>query len=147
MPLTFRWVPDEFLGDQLVRMAKGEGENRTTPALVFCFNRDECWSVAEQMKGLPLVSAAHQAALHAEINKLDWTQGVGPKFKQMLHRGVGVHHAGMLPKYRRVVEDLFEQKLLAVAVCTETPPAWPRRPGRPGCGAGSAPAAAAATPQ
>jgi hypothetical protein len=38
----------------------------------------------------------------------------------MLHRGVGVHHAGMLPKYRRVVEDLFTRKLLAVVVCTET---------------------------
>src|SRR3954447_14338966 len=40
--------------------------------------------------------------------------------KQMLHRGVGVHHAGMLPKYRRVVEELFTRKLLAVVVCTET---------------------------
>ena len=38
----------------------------------------------------------------------------------MLHRGVGVHHAGLLPKYRRVVEELFEKKLLAVVVCTET---------------------------
>jgi hypothetical protein len=38
----------------------------------------------------------------------------------MLRRGVGVHHAGLLPKYRRAVEDLFEKKLLAVAVCTET---------------------------
>src|SRR5262249_45720315 len=52
--------------------------------------------------------------------KLDWTQGVGPKMKQMLHRGVGVHHAGMLPKYRRVVEDLFARKMLAAAICTET---------------------------
>ncbi len=54
------------------------------------------------------------------MDKLDWTKGVGPKLKQMLRRGVGVHHAGLLPKYRRVVEDLFEKKLLAVAVCTET---------------------------
>src|SRR5438552_17458784 len=38
----------------------------------------------------------------------------------MLHRGVGVHHAGLLAKYRRVVEDLFNRKLLAVVVCTET---------------------------
>src|SRR5207249_592993 len=44
----------------------------------------------------------------------------GPKLRQMLRRGVGVHHAGMLPKYRRTVEDLFERKLLAVCVCTET---------------------------
>ncbi len=35
-------------------------------------------------------------------------------------RGVGVHHAGVLPKYRRIVEELFQQKLLSVAVCTET---------------------------
>ena len=34
--------------------------------------------------------------------------------------GVGVHHAGLLPKYRRVVEELFEKKLLSVALCTET---------------------------
>src|SRR5207244_4521325 len=76
--------------------------------------------VAEQLKGLPLLSGEQRTLLHAEVNKLDWTQGVGPKLKQMLHRGVGVHHAGLLPKYRRVIEDLFERKLLAVAVCTET---------------------------
>jgi superfamily II DNA/RNA helicase len=120
VPLTFRWIPDEFLGDQLVHMAKGEGPNRTTPALVFCFNRDECWSVAEMLKGLDLLAPGVKTPLNAEVDKLDWTRGVGPKLKQMLRRGVGVHHAGMLGKYRRVVEDLFEKKLLAVAVCTET---------------------------
>src|SRR5262245_8624018 len=31
VPLTFRWVGDEFLGEQLVKMVKGEGEGRTTP--------------------------------------------------------------------------------------------------------------------
>src|SRR5205814_10361225 len=71
-------------------------------------------------KELALSSASQRSLLHAEINILDWTQGVGPKMKQMLHRGVGVHHAGLLPKYRRTVEDLFERKLLAVAICTET---------------------------
>jgi superfamily II DNA/RNA helicase len=120
VPLTFRWIPDEFLGDQLVGMARGEGPNRMTPALVFCFNRDECWSVAEMLKGLDLLAPGVKPTLNAEVDRLDWTRGVGPKLKQMLRRGVGVHHAGMLGKYRRVVEDLFEKKLLAVAVCTET---------------------------
>jgi superfamily II DNA/RNA helicase len=120
VPLTFRWVPDEFLGDQLVRMAKGEGEGRTTPALVFCFNRDECWSIAEMLKGLDLLAPGVRSQLNAEVDRLEWHEGVGPKLKQMLRRGVGVHHAGLLPKYRRIVEDLFEKKLLAVAVCTET---------------------------
>jgi superfamily II DNA/RNA helicase len=120
VPLTFRWVGDEFLGDQLVRMAKGEGDARTTPALVFCFNRDECWSVAENLKGLDLLASGVRGPLNAAIDKLEWKEGVGPKLQQMLRRGVGVHHAGLLPKYRRVVEDLFQKKLLAVAVCTET---------------------------
>jgi superfamily II DNA/RNA helicase len=120
VPLTFRWIADEFLGDQLVHMAKGEGENRTTPALVFCFNRVECWSVAEMLKGLDLFAPGTRARLNDEVDKLDWTKGVGPKLKQMLRRSVGVHHAGLLPKYRRVIEDLFEKKLLSVAVCTET---------------------------
>lgn len=120
VPLTFRWIQDEFLGDQLVKMAKGEGEGRTTPALVFCFNRDECWTVAEMLKGLDLLPAGVKGPLNDRIDRLDWREGVGPKLKQMLRRGVGVHHAGMLGKYRRVVEDLFEKKLLTVCVCTET---------------------------
>jgi superfamily II DNA/RNA helicase len=120
IPLTYHWIPDQFLNEQLVAMARGDPATRTTPALVFCFNRDECWSIAEQLKGLSLLNEDQRGPLHTEVNKLDWTQGVGPKMKQMLHRGVGVHHAGMLPKYRRVVEELFTRKLLAVVICTET---------------------------
>src|SRR5688572_9046450 len=120
IPLTYRWVPDAFLNELIVDMAKGTDAERKTPALVFAFNRDECWSVAEQLKGLDLMSAAQKAALNKECDKLEWPHGVGPKLKQMLRRGVGVHHAGLLPKYRRVVEELFEKKLLSVALCTET---------------------------
>jgi len=120
VPLTYRWVPDQFLNELLVDMAKGSDAERKTPALVFAFNRDECWSVGEQLRGLDLMSPAQKSALNKECDKLEWPHGVGPKLKQMLRRGVGVHHAGLLPKYRRVVEDLFEKKLLSVALCTET---------------------------
>jgi superfamily II DNA/RNA helicase len=120
VPLTYQWIADEFLNDQLVAMTKGDPETRKTPALVFCFNRDECWSVAEQLKGLHLLGEEQRGPLLDEVQRLDWTQGVGPKLRQMLQRGVGVHHAGMLPKYRRVVEKLFERKLLPVVICTET---------------------------
>lgn len=120
IPLTYHWVPDLFLNDLLVRMAQGDDATRKVPALVFAFNRDECWSVAEQLKGLDLLNPAQKSALNAEVDKLEWPVGIGPKLKQMLRRGVGVHHAGLLPKYRRVVEDLFEKKLLSVALCTET---------------------------
>ncbi len=120
VPLVYHWVPDELLNELLVNMAKGDTAIRKTPALVFCFNRDECWSVAEQLKGLDLLPGADKKPLHDALNDMEWGQGVGPKLKQILHRGVGVHHAGLLPRYKRIVEKLFEKKLLSVCVCTET---------------------------
>jgi superfamily II DNA/RNA helicase len=120
VPLEFHWVGDRLLTEQLEAMAQGGPEDRMTPALVFCFNRDECWTVAEQIKGKRVLGEGQQARLNQELAKLDLTQGAGPKLKQILQRGVGVHHAGLLPKFRRIVEDLFQQKLLSVAVCTET---------------------------
>lgn len=120
VPLNFNWIGDMLLTEQIELMAAGTDESRLTPALIFCFNREQCWNVAEQLKGKRLLADGQQARLSKELDRHDWSQGAGPKLKQVLLRGVGVHHAGVLPKYRRIVEDLFQQKLLSVCVCTET---------------------------
>ena len=120
VPLNYQWVGDLLLSEQLEKMAEGDEARRYTPALVFCFNRDECWNVAELMKGKSLLADGQQKRLADELARHDLSEGAGPKLKAILQRGVGVHHAGVLPKYRRLVEDLFQQKLLSVCVCTET---------------------------
>ncbi|MGE0606802.1 MAG: DEAD/DEAH box helicase [Pirellulales bacterium] len=120
VPLAFHWVPDKLLNEQLEIMADGDDETRRTPALLFCFNREECWSVAEELKGRSMLAAGQQKRLTEKLDRHDWSRGAGPKLKQILLRGVGVHHAGLLPRYRRIVEELFQQKLLSVCVCTET---------------------------
>ena len=120
VPLSYHWVGDMLLTEQLEEMAQGDDDARMTPALVFCFNREECWTVAEQLKGKRVLSDGQQKRLVAELERYDWSQGAGPKLRQLLMRGVGVHHAGVLPKYRRIVEELFQRKLLSVAICTET---------------------------
>ncbi|MEI7700232.1 MAG: DEAD/DEAH box helicase [Planctomycetia bacterium] len=120
VPLDFRWIPDELLQDQLQLMTDGDDTQRYTPALVFCFNRNECWSVAEQLKGKNLLADGQQKQLLAELDQHDWSVGAGGKLRQFLLRGVGLHHAGLLPKYRRIVERLFQKKLLSLCVCTET---------------------------
>ena len=120
VPLTYQWVGDMLLNEQIEQMAAGSDAERATPALIFCFNREHCWNAAEQLKGKRLLHEGQQARLAKELEQYDWSQGAGPKLKQILQRGVGVHHAGVLPKYRRIVEDLFQQKLLSVCVCTET---------------------------
>lgn len=120
VPLEYHWIPDQFLADQVEIMAMGSEEEKKTPTLVFCFNREECWTVAEQLKGKDLLTAAQREPLRQYLERCDWSQGAGPKMKQLLYRGVGVHHAGLLPKYRRIVEELYVRKLLPVCVCTET---------------------------
>ncbi len=120
VPLSFHWVGDMLLTEHLEAMAQGDDQNRMTPALVFCFNREECWSVAEQLKGKRILGDGQKKLLAAELERYDWSAGAGPKLKQLLMRGVGVHNAGVLPKYRRIVEDLFQHKLLSVTICTET---------------------------
>ena len=120
VPLSYRWIPDQLLSEHMEWMAGGSDGVRYTPALLFCFNREQCWTVAEQLKGKKVVSSEQQKEITSKIHDMDWSQGAGPKIKQLLLRGVGVHHAGVLPRYRRIVEDLFQQKLLSICVCTET---------------------------
>jgi superfamily II DNA/RNA helicase len=120
VPLTYHWIGDQLLTELIEEMARGDDEAKRTPALVFCFNREECWSIAEQIKGKKVLSDGQQKRLVEELDRHDWSQGGGPKLKQLLMRGVGVHHAGVLPKYRRIVEELFQHKLLSICTCTET---------------------------
>ncbi len=120
VPLAYQWVGDQMLDELLVEMAAGDEENRRTPALLFCFNREVCWTVAEMLKGKKLIADDQQKQLAVELDQYDWSQGAGPKLRAILQRGIGVHHAGVLAKYRRIVEDLYQKKLLTICVCTET---------------------------
>jgi superfamily II DNA/RNA helicase len=120
VPLQYEWINDEILNDFAEKIAGGDEQQRRTPALVFCFSRSQCWTVAEMLKGKSLIDKARQAELADYLNAADLSAGAGPKLKQILMRGVGVHHAGVMPRYRRMVEELFQRKLLAMCVCTET---------------------------
>lgn len=120
VPLTYQWVDDLLLEELLVELVRGGKQGRRSPCLVFCFNRRECWSVAERLKGRPLVDGSRKRTLAARLRDLDLSDGAGPLLRQLLLRGVGVHHAGILPKHRRVVEELFQRRLLPVVICTET---------------------------
>jgi superfamily II DNA/RNA helicase len=122
VPLEFDWVEDKIMTEHLVGMVSADDAESRTPALVFCFNRDECWETAERMKGLSLVSqdVRKQTEEYLAEFKDTLADGVGPKLRQMLVRGVGVHHAGVLPKHKDIVEALFQRKLVPFVICTET---------------------------
>lgn len=122
VPLEYHWVEDKLMPELLVQMTQGTDEEKHFPALVFAFNRDECWDLAEKLKGQPLVSNAQKQEIDAYLkdHKNDFAEGAGPKLSQMLLRGVGVHHAGVLPRHKIHVETLFERRLVPYVCCTET---------------------------
>ncbi|HUU83528.1 MAG TPA: DEAD/DEAH box helicase [Phycisphaerae bacterium] len=122
VPLEFCWVGDKLLTEHLPAMISAEDAENRVPALVFCFNRDECWEVAERLKGLSLIPAETRKQIEAYLNERrdEFAEGAGPKLRQMLIRGVGVHHAGVLPKHKIIVEELFNRKLMPLVICTET---------------------------
>jgi len=134
VPLEYHWVGDQLLPDHLVDMVRGDEATRKTPALVFCFDRSKCWATADLLRGRDMLVEGQQAKLAERIDALSdegfFDHGAGPKLKRILMRGVGVHHAGLLPKYRRVVEELFQEKLLSFCVCTETLAAGMNLPAR-----------------
>ena len=134
VPLEYHWIGDELLPDHLVNMVKGDDDTRKTPALVFCFDRAKCWATADLLRGRDMLLEGQQKQLAEQIDALAadgfFDHGAGPKLKRILLRGIGVHHAGLLPKYRRVVEELFQQKLLSFCVCTETLAAGMNLPAR-----------------
>ena len=120
VPLHFQFVGDELLPDFIERIAQGSDAARRTPALVFCFDREICWSTADVLRGRDLFAEGQRKALLDRLEAFDFSVGSGGKLRPCLARGIGIHHAGLLPRYRRVVETLFQEKLLPVCVCTET---------------------------
>jgi len=126
VPLHFHWIGDRLLPELLAEMV----EAAHTPALVFCFDRQRCWSVGELLRGRDFLRGDQQARLAERIEAFDFSRGAGPKLKRILLRGVGIHHAGLLPGYRQAVETLFQEKLLSICVCTETLAAGMNLPAR-----------------
>lgn len=120
VPLQYHWVDDELLPDYLEQISGGDESTRKTPALVFCFDREVCWSTADVLRGKDLMAEGQRQKLLDRLEAFDFSVGSGNKLRTFLTRGIGIHHAGILPRYRRVVEMLFQEKLLPVCVCTET---------------------------
>ena len=132
VPLEYQWVGDKLLTELLPELTAGGDDESRSPALVFCFNRDECWELAERFKGLPLATTEQRKQIEAFLKERadELREGAGPKLRQMLLRGVGVHHAGVLPMHKAIVERLFLDKLVPFVVCTETLAAGVNLPAR-----------------
>ncbi|GAB3941470.1 DUF3516 domain-containing protein [Corynebacterium tapiri] len=115
VPLDFHYVytPVHETIDNL--MAEGKA-----PIYVVHFSQREATERAQALTSLKLISAEEKEAIAKELAGFRFTSTYGKTLSSLLRKGIGVHHAGMLPKYRRLVERLAQTGLLKVICGTDT---------------------------
>ncbi|RAV32100.1 DEAD/DEAH box helicase [Corynebacterium heidelbergense] len=94
-------------------------ENKA-PIYLVHFTQREAIERAQSLTSIPLVGAEQRAQIADAIGSFRFTSSFGTVLSRLLRRGIGVHHAGLLPKYRRLVERLAQQGLLKVVCGTDT---------------------------
>ena len=115
VPLTFEYSL-EPLQDLLVRLVQTE----RAPAYVVHFTQAAAVERAQSLTSVAVATRAQRDAIVSEIGSFRFGPGFGATLSRLLRAGIGVHHAGMLPRYRRLVERLTQRGLLGVICGTDT---------------------------
>lgn len=91
-----------------------------SPVYIVHFSQLAAVSAATELQSVALSTKEQKAAIADEIGDFRFGPGFGAVLSKLLRMGIGVHHAGMLPRYRRLVERLAQQGLLRVICGTDT---------------------------
>ncbi|MGW4631198.1 DEAD/DEAH box helicase [Nocardia sp. NPDC004415] len=115
VPLTFSYVrtPITETLEELVT-------THQAPVYVVHFTQAAALERAQALTSVNFASRAEKDAIAAAIGEFRFAAGFGKTLSRLIRHGIGVHHAGMLPKYRRLVEKLAQDGLLKVVCGTDT---------------------------
>ncbi|MCW2642415.1 MAG: hypothetical protein JWP76_4721, partial [Dactylosporangium sp.] len=90
------------------------------PVYVVHFTQAAALERAQALMSVNVCTRAEKDAIAEAIGNFRFTAGFGKVLSRLVRHGIGVHHAGMLPKYRRLVETLAQAGLLKVICGTDT---------------------------
>jgi superfamily II RNA helicase len=90
------------------------------PLYVVHFTQARWSTEAQALTSAQVTTGPQRDAISAALVGFRFAPGFGRTLSRLLHHGIGVHHGGMLPKYRRLVERLTQAGLLRVVVGTDT---------------------------
>ena len=93
---------------------------RGTPAYLVYFNQAHAVEQALALASMKIVDRAGRDEIAEALGDFRFSTGFGQTLSRLVRSGIGVHHAGMLPRYRRLVEQLAQQGLLKVICGTDT---------------------------
>jgi superfamily II RNA helicase len=115
VPLNFQYVTTP-LHETIEELLHG----REAPIYVVHFTQASALERAQALMSVNVSTRAEKDAIAAAIGGFRFTSGFGKTLSRLVRHGIGVHHAGMLPKYRRLVEQLAQAGLLKVICGTDT---------------------------
>ena len=115
VPLEMEYVV-EPIGELLQRLV---GQDKA-PVYVVHFSQKEAVERATSLLSVDLVPKSRKAEVVRALGDFRFGGGFGATLSRLLRAGIGVHHAGMLPRYRRLVERLAREGLLSVICGTDT---------------------------
>ena len=90
------------------------------PVYIVHFSQLAALERAQAMTSIKVASREQRDEIAEAIGGFRFTTNFGRTLSRLLRSGIGVHHAGMLPKYRRLVEQLAQRGLLRVICGTDT---------------------------
>ncbi len=95
-------------------------EKDKAPVYVVNFSQREAAQVAQNLLSIDFCSKEHKNKIAQEIAKYNFTTPYGKEIKKQIRHGIGIHHAGLLPKYRILIESLAQKGLLKIISGTDT---------------------------
>ena len=102
----------ETIGDLL--------DTKQAPIYVVHFTQASALERAQALMSVNVSTKEEKAAIADMIGGFRFSSAFGTTLSRLVRHGIGVHHAGMLPKYRRLVEQLAQAGLLKVICGTDT---------------------------
>jgi hypothetical protein len=95
-------------------------ETRQAPVYIVHFSQAAAMERAQALSSIRVVSREQRDEIADAIGGFRFTTAFGKTLSRLVRSGIGVHHAGMLPRYRRLVETLAQRGLLRVICGTDT---------------------------
>ena len=116
-PVPLEYAYSEITLAQTLERLVSEGKS---PVYVVHFTQLEAAQSAQDFTSINVATREEKNAIGSMLEGFKFTSPYGPEIRRWLKHGIGLHHAGLLPKYRVLAEQLTQKGLLKVVCGTDT---------------------------
>ena len=116
-PVPLEYEYSDMPLDKTVELLVSEGK---APVYLVHFTQLDCAESAQNFLSLNFCTREEKNTIAQEIEGFKFSTPYGPDIRKFLKNGIGLHHAGLLPKYRVLVEQLARKGLLKIICGTDT---------------------------